>query len=291
MFRKAFTLIELLVVIAIIAILAAILFPVFAQAKETAKAASCLSNMMQWGIATQLYLGDYDDTLFFRQSTNAATTRANVAIPNIPANRWWNLLQSYVKNKDVYKCPSATVTRLQVDLNGASTIPLTYVANAAESLNMSQVEKPAELLTMGEKWEKVGETWLEGFGTEGDMNEDPANPGHMKAFADLHAHNMSASFFDGHAKKVRPEQIWDSVWLTGCVLVHNYPTLRMCDTSLPVASPSAKGISAISGRTLTPIPTGNRVLPAAPPVPSDSGTGRGPLRSAFRTNMPRRNWE
>ncbi|MER3474816.1 MAG: hypothetical protein C4335_12500, partial [Armatimonadota bacterium] len=58
------TLIELLVVIAIIAILAAILFPVFAQAREKARQATCLSNMKQMGLATRMYLQDYDETWF-----------------------------------------------------------------------------------------------------------------------------------------------------------------------------------------------------------------------------------
>ena len=61
--KRGFTLIELLVVIAIIAILAAILFPVFAQAREKARAASCLSNCKQIGTAIQLYTDDYDETL------------------------------------------------------------------------------------------------------------------------------------------------------------------------------------------------------------------------------------
>lgn len=64
MLRKAFTLIELLVVIAIIAILAAILFPVFAQAKQAAKKSSDLSNLSQIGIATKLYLTDFDDAYY-----------------------------------------------------------------------------------------------------------------------------------------------------------------------------------------------------------------------------------
>ena len=65
---KAFTLIELLVVIAIIAILAAILFPVFAQAREKARAIACMSNMKQIGIGVQMYIQDNDERLFFRSS-------------------------------------------------------------------------------------------------------------------------------------------------------------------------------------------------------------------------------
>jgi len=66
--NRAFTLIELLVVIAIIAILAAILFPVFSQARESARVTSCLSNMKQIGLAIRMYTQDYDEVLPMRRT-------------------------------------------------------------------------------------------------------------------------------------------------------------------------------------------------------------------------------
>ena len=125
--KKAFTLIELLVVIAIIAILASILFPVFAQAKAAAKATACLSNTKGMGLGVQLYLGDNDDRMFFRSSTNAASTRAGIAIPstdpNASAMKWWNQLYPYVKSRDMYHCPSDRTPGARPTPSGRSTRP------------------------------------------------------------------------------------------------------------------------------------------------------------------------
>lgn len=93
--RSAFTLIELLVVIAIIAILAAILFPVFSQAKLAAKKSKSLSQMRQLGISVMMYAADYDD--HFVPATNRP-----VLWPAEEAIIWTQVLQPYVKNKDIF---------------------------------------------------------------------------------------------------------------------------------------------------------------------------------------------
>src|SRR5919198_26550 len=99
--RRGFTLIELLVVIAIIAILAAILFPVFAQAREKARQTSCLSNMKQIGTAQALYTQDYDETLMYAQMANDPVT------PRMVIN-WPALIYPYTRSTRIYRCPSST---------------------------------------------------------------------------------------------------------------------------------------------------------------------------------------
>lgn len=112
--RSGFTLIELLVVIAIIAILAAILFPVFAKAREQARKTACLSNMKQIGLALYMYAQDYDEVLPKRRPCDGPGTNFAVCSPTYEARpdgnayeqTWKNLLNPYIKNRDVYRCPS-----------------------------------------------------------------------------------------------------------------------------------------------------------------------------------------
>lgn len=104
--KKGFTLIELLVVIAIIAILAAILFPVFAQAKASAKRVACISNMKQMGTAIAMYLSDYDDTYsqayYYRNDNGSAPDGNGVG----GYTQWSGMLFPYVKNLDMFRCPA-----------------------------------------------------------------------------------------------------------------------------------------------------------------------------------------
>jgi prepilin-type N-terminal cleavage/methylation domain-containing protein/prepilin-type processing-associated H-X9-DG protein len=99
--REGFTLIELLVVIAIIAILAAILFPVFARARENARKATCQSNLKQMGNGFSMYAQDYDGML---PDLMMGRDWGSGTIP--PCWTWYHCLEPYVKNSQVYKCPS-----------------------------------------------------------------------------------------------------------------------------------------------------------------------------------------
>ncbi len=95
--RRGFTLIELLVVIAIIAILAAILFPVFAQAREKARQTSCSSNLKQIGTAIQMYVQDYDEMMPYLAYNGGNTLGIH----------WFDSTMPYIKNEQVWRCPSA----------------------------------------------------------------------------------------------------------------------------------------------------------------------------------------
>ena len=100
---KAFTLIELLVVIAIISILATILFPVFARAREQARKSACMSNLQQIGIATMMYVQDYDETY----PIAALPTPSSDGMDGYTSSYWFNELQPYTKNRQVWFCPTA----------------------------------------------------------------------------------------------------------------------------------------------------------------------------------------
>jgi prepilin-type N-terminal cleavage/methylation domain-containing protein/prepilin-type processing-associated H-X9-DG protein len=113
--RRAFTLIELLVVIAIIAILAAILFPVFAQAREKARQTMCLSNLKQIGLSAMMYIQDYDETfpggpgvasLWYPGPQGSWTNLPTISFGNVANNNVASRLVPYIKNTGVFVDPN-----------------------------------------------------------------------------------------------------------------------------------------------------------------------------------------
>ena len=139
--RRAFTLIELLVVIAIVAILAALLCPVFTQAREKARAVSCLSNARQIGVAVEAYKQDYDGGY-----------PASTWVP--PASRidysWYHYLEPYVRSEKVTRCPSRADWNDGVCYNVEFGYYLWSGEPAYKLLIEAQVERPADKILLTE---------------------------------------------------------------------------------------------------------------------------------------------
>ncbi|MFW6156487.1 MAG: DUF1559 domain-containing protein [Armatimonadota bacterium] len=187
--RVGFTLIELLVVIAIIAILAAILFPVFARAREKARQASCLSNVKQLSLGFLMYAQDYDETL---PPSHVTINEAPVVHPNgdeSERTHWASLIFPYVNNIDVYNCPS---TRRAV-WDGSYTGQHAYGYNRHIGTNvfLGEMERPAEFLL-------ICDTDL----IEGSWNTfvvyDSFYPN--SHISDRHNGGANFGFADGHSK-------------------------------------------------------------------------------------------
>ncbi|HZP81071.1 MAG TPA: DUF1559 domain-containing protein [Chthonomonadaceae bacterium] len=152
--RNAFTLIELLVVIAIIAILAAILFPVFSQAREKARAISCLSNCKQMGLAIHLYAQDYDEGYPFGHMEDMH------GMGDAPS--WIESVQPYIKSRLLHRCPSDASPLWNASEEPRET---SYGLNAYFTPNhppyygirMAQITAPAQCILVAELADPVNE--------------------------------------------------------------------------------------------------------------------------------------
>lgn len=183
--KRAFTLIELLVVIAIIAILAAILFPVFAQAREKARQTSCLSNLKQYSLANLMYVQDYDETFPMSAYLNVTCV----------ATFYW-AVAPYVKNNQITQCPSenqAMNTQLLTGAPCANTPPFnSYVVNPALYVS-GFVPNPAPLTLASVG--RPAETVMHYDGNTNTSQQQIVQARHQNMF--------DASFVDGHVKAIQ----------------------------------------------------------------------------------------
>ncbi|MGV3616505.1 MAG: prepilin-type N-terminal cleavage/methylation domain-containing protein [Fimbriimonas sp.] len=265
--RKAFTLIELLVVIAIIAILAAILFPVFAQAKAAAKKTQSLSNIKQTGLASIMYAGDYDDTFCAQGEPNANNAwgwqmtwimhtlpyMKNYAMLKDPSDNhtgpnWSGPMYSYVANGVIAgRCNSWDIWHFQGVINASRNWFEMTPRNA------TSITKPAETIMFATRFKMHPNSWMYSEGIRGAfdpwasvlMGPDGVDaerslpgqkdglwakpvPDYMGVISDAYAKRSPFVFSDGHASSMNPTQTVDmSAPGSGGCMEHKF--LKMWD--------------------------------------------------------------
>ena len=225
--RRGFTLIELLVVIAIIAILAAILFPVFARAREKARQASCSSNVKQIGLAFIMYCSDYDD-----RHPSVYDDGPHPAMPRII---WADKILPYVKNRELFLCPSCDTSNVNPPpanghLQGTRyQMPMSHVfpEGWVNTCKMSTFRAPAETAIIVEGYNCWWQHYcprhgiylnVAGTGTVDLFNGEDVLRGVLNELTyPWHNGGCNVGFGDGHVKwmkiidlgKTTSQYLWD----------------------------------------------------------------------------------
>ena len=253
--KAAFTLIELLVVIAIIAILAAILFPVFARARENARRSSCMSNLKQIGLGLMQYTQDYDEAYPWgvQSGVGNSSTPVGSGVPSAvfaglnPSGgfgyftTWQDYIFPYVKSTQIFVCPSQSHTNSSIP---AGSTMFNYGYNAAfavrgfsanygvpsnTSLKMSQLQRIAETVLVMDYNEQaaINANPLSAFTRARNASED------VRTVVTPHLEGGSICYADGHVKWV-PNGKYTGTWDGGtttqqCVLTSVDPDRAYCD--------------------------------------------------------------
>ena len=243
--KNAFTLIELLVVIAIIAILAAILFPVFAQAREKARQSSCVNNEKQIGLAAQQYIQDYDEH-FPNQWWGYAWNNAVANNPKIDTNRlgdktyngkdvgneWggtpaWQL-DPYIKNTQVWVCPSKGRGNPDPSLTGFLSYSFNYLGvmhtDSIQGTPLAAINRVSETIYVAEahgNYNKSGygydSAWFDGYAHDNSyprvQGKDDGTNIRFVTQKGKHSGTINILYCDTHVKSIRPSRlIWGNMY-------------------------------------------------------------------------------
>ncbi len=209
----AFTLIELLLVIAIIALLAAILFPVFARARENARRSSCQSNLKQIGLGIIQYVQDHDER-YPRAAAN------NILTNGTSAAAWAFMVQPYIKSTQVFKCPSHSMDGTMQFTNG--TIPRSYQVVPNSNLNSGSTRYGGRLVFAGINEPPINITHLADIDKVSQViqvfeqtSENNDNSAYVAGLTDLtlrsHLAMSNYLFVDGHVKALKPTATGSSI--------------------------------------------------------------------------------
>jgi prepilin-type N-terminal cleavage/methylation domain-containing protein/prepilin-type processing-associated H-X9-DG protein len=214
--QSGFTLIELLVVIAIIAILAAILFPVFARARENARRSSCQSNLKQIGLGIMQYTQDYDEKL------PGESTASTTPLPDGSAtsyNLWHHMIHPYVKSVQLFNCPSYTGTPYTGDYASSLSYGMSYYpgyyTNEAATVGITE----ACTSNCGENLGQTAGTSLasieDGAGTAYIMDSvyylvttGTGTAGPYPYARDRHLDTLNVLYLDGHVKAQKKSNLF-----------------------------------------------------------------------------------